>query len=163
MHNIPGGIAMPRKPARKKTGLRNRPPANPAKNRPPRGRRSDRIGKRRYLGIAALLLLAAFAVYLGYLNHIINSRFDGGAWALPSRVYARALEIYPQQTLTREQLIYELELSSYPRVSSEPLPGEYRLLGDSLEFNSRAFDFADHRQDSAAGAGVLPCRQGQRG
>jgi len=120
---------MPRKPARKKST-----------------KRSHR--KRRYLGIAAVLLVAAFAVYLGYLNQLINSRFEGGAWALPSRVYARALEIYPQQTLTREQLIYELELLSYPRVASEPLRGEYRLLGESLEFNSRAFEFADHAQDS---------------
>jgi penicillin-binding protein 1B len=134
---------MPRKPARNKPTT-GKPRKKPAAARSPT--RSHR--KRRYLGIAALLLLAAFAVYLGYLNHIINSRFDGGAWALPSRVYARALEIYPGQALTREQLIYELELSSYPRVASEPLPGEHRLLGESLEFNSRAFDFADHRQDS---------------
>ena len=33
--------------------------------------------------------------YLGYLNYLINARFEGGAWALPSRVYARALELYP--------------------------------------------------------------------
>jgi len=134
---------MPRKPAR------NRPAASKPRKRPAGARSSTRSHrKRRYLGIAALLLLAAFAVYLGYLNHIINSRFDGGAWALPSRVYARALEIYPGQALSREQLIYELELSSYARVASEPLPGEYRLLGESLEFNGRAFEFADHRQDS---------------
>ena len=120
---------MPRKPARKKSPKRSH-------------------GKRRYLGIAAVLLVAALAVYLGYLNQIINSRFEDGAWALPSRVYARALEIYPQRALTREQLIYELELLSYPRVASEPLPGEYRLLGESLEFNSRAFEFGDQAQNS---------------
>jgi len=125
---------MPRKPVRKKTVARKKPVA--ARTRK----------KRHYLGVAALLLLAAFAVYLGHLNQLINSRFDGGAWALPSRVYARALEIYPQQTLTRKQLIHELELSSYTRVSSAPLPGEYRLLGESLEFNSRAFEFADQTQ-----------------
>ena len=134
---------MPRKPARNKSA------ASKPRKRSVAARSSTRSHrKRRYLGIAALLLLAAFAVYLGYLNHIINSRFDGGAWALPSRVYARALEIYPGQALLREQLIYELELSSYARVASEPLPGEYRLLGESLEFNGRAFEFADHMQDS---------------
>ena len=90
----------------------------------------------------------AFATYLLYLNRIIDSRFEGGAWALPSRVYARALEIYPGRDLSRDQLIHELELLSYPRVATEPLPGEYRLLGDSIEFNSRAFDFPDQAQDS---------------
>ena len=108
---------MPRKPARRKP-VAGKPRKRSATGRSPT--RSHR--KRRYLGFAVLLLLAAFAVYLGYLNHIINSRFDGGAWALPSRVYARALEIYPGQVLTREQLIHELELSSYSRVSSAPLP-----------------------------------------
>ena len=66
---------------------------------------------------AAGVVLAA---YLVYLNQIIDSRFEGGAWALPSRVYARALEIYPGLALTREQLVYELELASYPRVEDNP-------------------------------------------
>ena len=94
------------------------------------------------------MLLGGFALYLGYLNHLINSRFEGGAWALPSRVYARALELYPNLALSQEQLVYELDLSSYLAVESEPLPGQYRLLGASLELNTRSFDFGDQFQDS---------------
>ena len=74
--------------------------------------------------------------------------FHGLAWALPSRVYARALELYPNLALTREQLVYELDLSSYLQVQREPLPGQYRLLGESLELHSRRFDFGDQLQDS---------------
>ncbi len=99
---------MPRKPKRKKST-----PASPPR-------------RRKYLATVALVLVAAFAVYLGYLNHLINGRFVGDTWALPSRVFARALELYPSLVLTREQLIYELELSSYLRVDAEPLPGQYR-------------------------------------
>jgi penicillin-binding protein 1B len=128
---------MPRKPARNKPAKRA---AGNHSNRP-------RGGKwRRYLGAAALLLATLFAVYLGYLNHLIDARFEGGAWALPSRVYARALELYPGLALTRKQLVYELELSSYLRVDNPPQPGEYRLLGASLELHSRAFDFTDQVQ-----------------
>ena len=104
--------------------------------------------KRKYLSIAALVLVAAFAIYLGYLNHIINGRFEDDTWALPSRVFARAQELYPGLVLTRDQLIYELELSSYLAVASEPLPGQYRLLGDSLELNTRPFEFGSRFQGS---------------
>lgn len=129
---------MPRKQGRKKALPKARGARRPARVRPGR--------KRRYLGIAAALLLVSFGAYLGYLNYLIEARFDGGAWALPSRVYARALELYPGLALKREQLVYELELSSYARVDTEPLPGEYRLLGNSLEFNSRSFQFTDQEQ-----------------
>ena len=129
---------MPRKPARKTRG------------KSPRRRQSaaarPRAGKRRILGVVALILAATFAAYLGYLNHLINARFEGGAWALPSRVYARALQLYPGLALARDQLVYELELSSYLRVEREPLPGEYRRLGDSLELHSRPFVFTDQAQ-----------------
>ena len=48
--------------------------------------------KRSLLAWLLLTLLIAFAVYTGYLNHLINARFEGDTWALPSRVYSRALE-----------------------------------------------------------------------
>ena len=67
-------------------------------------------------------MLAFLAGYLIYLNQIIDSRFQGGAWALPSRVYARSLEIYPGLELSREQLVYELQLASYSR-ADKPAPG----------------------------------------
>ncbi len=104
--------------------------------------------KRKYFSIVALVLVAAFAIYLGYLNHLINGRFEDDTWALPSRVFARALELYPGLALTRDQLIYELELSSYLAVESEPLPGQYRLLGASLELNTRPFEFGSRFQGS---------------
>ena len=122
---------MPRKPKRKKQ-------TSPGPSR-----------RRKYLVRAALVLLAAFAIYLGYLNHLINGRFVGDTWALPSRVFARAQELYPGLALTREQLVYELGLSSYLEVDSQPVPGQFRLLGASLELNTRAFDFSDQFQDSS--------------
>jgi penicillin-binding protein 1B len=137
---------MPRKPARKSST--RKPAAARRAGRRPR-KSSARSGSRRnwrYGGALGILLLVLFGAYLVYLNQIIDSRFEGGAWALPSRVFARAQELYPGLKLTREQLTYELELASYPRVDRQPLPGEYRQLGASLEFNSRPFQFTDQRQ-----------------
>jgi len=102
----------------------------------------------RYLVVIATLLVSFLAGYLIYLNQIIDSRFDGGAWALPSRVYARSLEIYPGLALTREQLVHELKLANYSRALSQPQAGEYRQLGASLELHSRPFQFSDQNQSS---------------
>ena len=120
-------------------------PPRPKRKKPKSARRRQR---RHYRLVAALVLLAAFAVYLGYLNHLINGRFEGDTWAIPSRVFARAQELYPTLALTREQLIYELELSSYLAVKSEPIPGQYRLLGESLEVHARPFDFGTQYQQA---------------
>ena len=76
--------------------------------------------RRRRYGLALLLLLLGFGVYLAYLNYLVGSRFEGDTWALPSRVYARALELYPGLKLGSDELEYELELSSYLRVRAEP-------------------------------------------
>src|SRR5210317_339518 len=113
---------MPRTPASKsKRQVAGKAAARP-KSKTPRGaaRRPRKPVKRslarkpaqkrwRYLGVIATLMLAFLAGYLIYLNQIIDSRFQGGAWALPSRVYARSLEIYPGLELSREQLVYELQ------------------------------------------------------
>ena len=108
--------------------------------------KTARSGLWRRLGWGALVLLAAFGVYLGYLNYLINERFDGDAWALPSRVFARPLELYPGLALGADKLLFELELSSYLEVDREPAPGQYRRLGESLELHARPFDFGDDEQ-----------------
>jgi penicillin-binding protein 1B len=117
----------------------------------PRNRNSaPAASSRRWRRLAALLLLllAAMTAYLAYLNHLIDARFEGDTWALPSRVYARALELYPGLALKREQLEYELELSTYLEVDHEPRAGQYRRLGDSLEVHAREFDFGGELQQA---------------
>jgi len=115
--------------------------SKPKKTPAPRPR-----SRRKYARYLLLALLAGLAVYLGYLNHLINARFEGDTWALPSRVFARPLELYPGLVLTTEQLEYELGLSSYLQVNAEPLAGQYRRLGESIELHARAFDFAGELQ-----------------
>ncbi|MDH5353943.1 MAG: penicillin-binding protein 1B, partial [Gammaproteobacteria bacterium] len=83
----------------------------------------------------------ALSAYLYYLNHLINARFEGGTWEIPSRVYARPLEIYPGAKLDIDSLVYELELSVYRSVASTPEIGQYRISGNSIELHSRSFKF----------------------
>ena len=102
--------------------------------------------RRRWWLLIPGVLSVIFLAYLGYLNYLINDRFDGDTWVLPSRVFSRALELYPGLALDAEALEYELKLSSYLPVAQDPAAGQFRRLGNSLEIFVRAFDFADEPQ-----------------
>jgi penicillin-binding protein 1B len=103
-----------------------------------------------FKGIFLFLLVAAaaLAVYCVYLDRIVRSQFEGKRFALPARVYARPLEIFPGKTLSAVDLRRELELLGYARVTSPRRPAEYALEADSLVFFSRAFEFWDGVQDA---------------
>jgi len=90
-----------------------------------------------------MLTLVTLASYLYYLNHLINLRFDGDTWAIPSRVFARPLELYPDLELSAESLQYELGLSTYQRVNSSPESGQYRIFDTAIELHTKAFVFSD--------------------
>jgi penicillin-binding protein 1B len=94
------------------------------------------------IGFIAVLLIA-FSAYLFFLNNLINQRFDGDTWALPSRIYARPLELYKGLSLNRESLKFELELSTYQRVRNRPKPGQYRLLNKSIDLHTQDFEYSD--------------------
>jgi len=115
----------------------------PAKSKRKKAKSTRGRKLRKSLSLGLLLLLACLGAYLVYLNHLINQRFTGDTWALPSRVFSRSLELYPGLPLTLEALEYELRLSGYQAVASEPLAGQYRVLGGSLELHSRSFEFSD--------------------
>ncbi|MGK0501117.1 MAG: penicillin-binding protein 1B, partial [Oceanicoccus sp.] len=61
--------------------------------------RSRRYSFKHYLMGFIALCLVTFSAYLYFLNHLINQRFDGDTWALPSRIYARPLELYSGMSL----------------------------------------------------------------
>lgn len=98
---------------------------------------------RTYLIRFIAVFIMAFGAYLFSLNHLINQRFDGDTWALPSRIYARPLELYKGMSLNRESLKYELELSTYQRVPHRPKPGQYRLLNESVELYTQDFEYSN--------------------
>ncbi len=105
--------------------------------------RVNHSARKRLLAATAIFLVVALSAYLYYLNYLINTRFEGGTWEIPSRVYARPLEIYPGAKLDIDSLVYELELSVYKPVESIPEIGQYRVSGNSIELQSRGFEFSD--------------------
>lgn len=98
---------------------------------------------RHYLfGFFAFSVLV-FGIYLLYLNHLINQRFDGDTWALPSRIYARPLELYSGLALDLESLKFELETSTYRRVNHSPDPGQYKLHKQSVDLHTQDFEYSN--------------------
>jgi penicillin-binding protein 1B len=96
--------------------------------------------------IVALLLLLGLSGYIYYLDVTIRDAFDGRKFALPARVYGRALEVYPGLKLTREQFVDEFKSIGY---HENPQPDEaatYKNTLNGIEFTTRDFVFGDGTQ-----------------
>jgi penicillin-binding protein 1B len=96
--------------------------------------------------ITLLLGLLALSGYMAYLDVTIREAFEGRKFALPARVYGRALEVYPGVKLLREQFVQELQLLGYHENPQPDEAGTYRHTLNGLEFTAREFVFGDGKQ-----------------
>lgn len=102
-----------------------------------------------------LLFIALFGVFavgacLVYLDVTVRARFEGKRFALPARVYARPLELYPGAGLDLAELTAELALLGYRQTAAAREPGTYRWRGERLELTTRPFVFGDGPQPPVA-------------
>lgn len=97
----------------------------------------------RRLGLATVLGLVVLTVYSVYLDFLVRSQFEGARWALPARVYARPLELYPGKQLNITDMLFELRLLGYQKVRLPSRPGTYSYRGNQLELVTRPFRFWD--------------------
>ncbi len=111
------------------------------RRRSPKRRKSP--GNRRWLWLALATAAFSFAVYVVYLDFSVRTQFEGSRWALPARVYARALELYPDQHLNADQFAEELQLLGYRSVSRPHDPGTYTRIDTSFVIKTRDFIFWD--------------------
>ncbi len=108
------------------------------------------ISKKRLLFIGMLAGLLLAASYVVYLDFTVRARFEGKRFALPARVYARPLEIYPGLKLRASELLAELTLLGYRETMRPGEPGSYHWSGQAVELVTRPFTFGDGRQESTA-------------
>jgi penicillin-binding protein 1B len=118
------------------------------RRRSPKRRKSS--GNRRWLWLWLTLATAvfSFAIYVVYLDFSVRAQFEGSRWALPARVYARALELYPDQHLNADQFAEELHLLGYRPVSRPSDPGTYTRIDASFIIKTRDFVFWDGAETS---------------
>jgi penicillin-binding protein 1B len=99
------------------------------------------------VGLRALLLIVVAGVgTMAWLDVHVRSQFDGKRWMLPAQIYARPLELYPGQSLTKQELLRELRVAGYHESKGAQRPGSYAPQSDGVLLNSRAFAYWDGRE-----------------
>jgi len=94
-------------------------------------------------GLAAAGLGLGFLIpYTLYLNHEVGQRFGQLRWQIPTRVYARPLELAPGLALDAATLKTELDAASY-REDGGARPGTYVREGGRFTIASRGFNDVD--------------------
>ena len=117
-------------------------------------KRSTRHKKKRWVAWKKLFFIAILfgvllaAGYVAYLDLTVRARFEGKRFALPARVYARPLELYPGVKLRKTELLAELNLLGYRETSRSGEPGSYHLRNQVVDLVTRRFDFGTDRQES---------------
>nr|WP_228704084.1 transglycosylase domain-containing protein [Marinobacter nauticus] len=91
------------------------------------------------VGALGLVLLAGWMVYL---DAVVTSRFEGRRFEVPSRVYARPLELYDGASVSAAGLARELELAGY-RAGDGVRAGTYQRNGGRFMISARGFRFPD--------------------
>jgi penicillin-binding protein 1B len=90
------------------------------------------------LGLVGLVLLAGFAIYL---DAVVQEKFSGKRWTVPAKVYARPLELFVGQKLTKADFLRELDALGYRHESSVSGPGAVVISATDVELHSRGFQF----------------------
>ncbi|MFJ7886220.1 penicillin-binding protein 1B [Pseudomonas sp. NPDC096917] len=90
------------------------------------------------LSLVGLVVLAGFAVYL---DAIVQEKFSGKRWSIPAKVYARPLELFVGQKLSKNDFLTELDALGYRRESVVNGPGAASVNGNTVDLNTRGFQF----------------------
>jgi penicillin-binding protein 1B len=115
-----------------------------------RYRKKGRIAWKKPFFITILVGVLLAASYAVYLDFTVRARFEGKRFALPARVYARPLELYPGLKLRSAELLAELSLLGYRETARPSEPGSYHWSGQVMELVTRPFAFGNGRQESMA-------------
>ncbi len=100
-------------------------------------------------GFAILLILLIIVlagmvfltVYMLRLDSVVRSKFEGKRWEIPAKVYARPMELYPQETLSAAALENHLKVLGYRKSATYTQPGTYSVSKGDWFIHTRGFDF----------------------
>ena len=91
----------------------------------------------------SLIIVVFMGVLTWDLNRIITRQFEGKKWAIPAKVYARALELYQGKLLPPSALVHQLKQQGYQVVQRVTRPGTFSYSDNTFTIYSRGFQFAD--------------------
>jgi penicillin-binding protein 1B len=107
-------------------------------HKPANSRLRSLLGWALKLSLVGIVILACFAVYL---DSIVQEKFSGKRWTIPAKVYARPLELFVGQKLSRDDFLIELDALGYRRESVANGPGAAAVNGNNVDLNTRGFQF----------------------
>ncbi|MBD3586862.1 penicillin-binding protein 1B [Salinimonas sp. HHU 13199] len=99
-----------------------------------------------FYGFFFKLILVAFIVVAGYTIYLdaqIKHTFTGNKWEVPAQIFARPLILNERLEITPQEVLDELELLGYRKVSRPEGSGEYAYWNRKLIVMRRAFQFAN--------------------
>ncbi len=99
------------------------------------------------IAIVLSLLIGIYGVYGIYLYQKISDRLDGKVWDLPAAVYGRVVNLEPEMSYSKEDMIRLLDGMQYRQVNKITLPGEYIVKDNTIEMLRRLFSFPDQREE----------------
>jgi penicillin-binding protein 1B len=112
------------------------------KGRKPRGKRGWFWLLLKLFSVFVVLM----AIYGVYLDQKIRSRIDGKVWQLPAAVYGRMVNLEPDMSISKNEMVKLLEATQYRQVSKMTRPGEFTVQAKSIEMIRRPFDFPDSKE-----------------
>ncbi|EMX2207591.1 bifunctional glycosyl transferase/transpeptidase [Enterobacter hormaechei] len=115
------------------------------KGRKPRGKRGW-FWLLLKLFIVFVILIAIYGVYL---DQKIRSRIDGKVWQLPAAVYGRMVNLEPDMSISKNEMVKLLQATQYRQVTKMTRPGEFTVQAKSIEMIRRPFDFPDSKEGQA--------------
>ena len=92
---------------------------------------------------SVLVVIAAFAGWVAYLDHVVTREFQGRLWSVPARVYAEPIELYVGAAVSGDDLEQELKRLHYRIGDPATGPGLYRRHGGEFELQTRRVRFVD--------------------
>ena len=81
----------------------------------------------------AIVFAVLIAIYGVYLDQKIRSRIDGKVWQLPAAVYGRMVNLEPDMTISKNEMVKLLEATQYrPGVENDPSLVEFTVQPTAL-------------------------------
>lgn len=117
----------------------SRPPSSP--------NRKTNVWVRLLRWTLAFVILVPSISYTLSVDTEVRQQFEGKRWALPARVFARPLELYPGMRLTSKDFQYELESLEFHEQEEKPQQnGEFYRKGSDFYLVTRSFKFWDNEE-----------------
>ncbi|MCL5041933.1 MAG: penicillin-binding protein 1B [Gammaproteobacteria bacterium] len=99
------------------------------------------------LGLVGLVLFIGLVVYL---DAVVQEKFSGQRWAVPAQVFARPLELFVGQGLSRDEFVEELTALGYRNQSAARSPGQFAASAQRVDLHTRGFRFFEGTEPARA-------------